>query len=188
MRSLLIALILSCLQYAPCVAQTLAGYREDEVRTRMKGAALDPAEGLWEIAGEGTLVAIERAGGGPRDDHAYNIVAVNTSELAIAAGTVMGHLRPGADANVYSAEIFTGRDDTGVVLTTPKKFTAHLSADGRSLTVNPDGTSLRLNWWRLMLPYLYRSLISPVERHDSQLNGFRRVYPSPDPPFAPRYL
>ena len=172
------------------VGPRLEAYREDSVRARMSEAPLHDVEGLWEVAGEGTLMAIERVTLPPVPDGAtvYAMVVVRSSALALREGTVMGFLAPGGERRVFDTRIYGSAVPSGTRLTSPSKFTATLSADSNFLSIKPYGRKLSLNWWRLLLPYMYRSLITSSHRDPGAVEGFRRVYPAPVPPISPRYL
>lgn len=169
--------------------RVLEGYREDSVTARMASAPLHDVEGLWEVAGEGTLMAVERVEHeAARGVTLYAMVVVRSASLALRPGTVMGYLTPGADRRVFDTRIYSGRAAGGTLLDSPKKYTATLSAEGEYLSVKPYGRKLNFNWWRLLLPYMYRSVLTATHREAGAIEGFRRVYPEPVPPLNPRYL
>lgn len=179
----------SVLDNVPRTSERLPGFRQDSVRTRMATAPLHDVEGLWEVAGQGSLMAIERtdarwAGGAT----VYAMVIVRSSSLALRPGTVIGYLTPGAEHGCYDSRIYGSRSASGISLSGPGRYTARLSDDSGFLSLKPYGRTLRLNWWRLLLPYMYRHAISPLEREPRGIEGFRRVWPAPFPPLNPRYL
>lgn len=165
-------------------AQVLEGYREDSVMARMAVRPLRPVEGVWEVAGEGSRIAVELTQTAPER---YSVVIVRGADPSLRPGTVMGWLTPAAARGAYAARIFTRRSDDGTLLLRPDSFTAQLDKDGAFLSIVPAGRKLRLNWWRMLLPYLYRQLVTPLEGTEPP-EGFIRVYPAPDPPLTPRYL
>ncbi|MCM1521649.1 MAG: hypothetical protein NC039_03230 [Muribaculaceae bacterium] len=168
----------------PQVSPILPGFREDSVRARMYESPLHEVEGLWEVAGEGTLMAVERVSSTPA---LYVMAVVYSADAALRPGTVMGWLTPGASAGSFDSRIYSSRRDEGTLLSSPAKYSARLADDGTSLTISPYGRKFRLNWWRLLLPYMYRSLVTPMERTKGNIEGFRRVYPE-STPLNPRYL
>lgn len=194
LRAPLIALLLiisplagakSVLDALPAASPVLDGYREDSVKARMAQAPLHAVEGLWELAGEGTLMAVERYGGGTPD--LYVVAVVYSADAAISPGTVMGWLTPAAAAGTFDARLYTSRSDEGTRLAGGDRFTARLTDDGEALIIKPYGRRFRLNWWRLLLPYTYRGAVTPLENSKDNIDGFRRVYPSRKPR-NPRYL
>lgn len=193
LRSLLLATLLaagvtagaggSLLDDIPARSEVLDGYREDSIRARLATEPLHAVEGLWEVAGEGSLMAVTRTS----TPGLYVMAAVRAADPAVRPGTVMGYLTAGAKRGSYDTRIYSSADDSGRVLVKPGKYEATLADDGATLAIRPYGRKLRINWWRLLLPYMYRHLVTQVERN-ADLQGFRRVYPEPMPPLNPRYL
>ncbi|MCM1162857.1 MAG: hypothetical protein NC339_01185 [Muribaculaceae bacterium] len=175
----------SVLDNLPARSPRLDGYREDSVRERMATAPLHEIEGLWEMAGEGSLMAVERYGSGR--PQLYVIAMVTATDAALRPGTVMGWLTPGAAAGTFDCRLYTSRTDEGTTLSKSESFSCRLADDGESLIIKPYGLKLRFNWWRLLLPYMYRGLVSPMERSKGDIDGLRRVYPRKTP-LNPRYL
>lgn len=167
----------------------LPGYESAErVTARMSQAPLHDIEGLWEMAGEGTLMAIERD---PATDGAsalYRMIVVRSAAIGVREGTVMGYLTPTSQRGSYDARIYTGLSDDHRRLTAPSRNVVTLVDDGARISFKPYGRTLRFNWWRLLLPYMYRSLVTPLERSRGDLDGCVRVYPAPSTPLNPRYL
>lgn len=168
----------------PAEGTVLAGFREDSVRARLSQMPLHDVEGLWEVAGEGSLMAVERTA----TSGVYVMALVCGSDPSLRPGTVMGYLTSGATRGSFEARIFTGRSESGVILTHPGHYSATLTGGGETLAIKPVGRAFRVNWWRLLLPYMYRSLITPLERESRDTEGFRRVYPPAAMPLNPRYL
>ena len=158
------------------------------VTARMSAAPLHDIEGLWEMAGEGTLMAIERD---PSTDGAsalYRMIVVRSAVVSLREGTVMGYLTPTSQRGSYDARIYTSQSDDRRRLTHPSRNVITITDDGTRISFRPYGRTLRFNWWRLLLPYMYRTLVTPVERSRGDLDGCVRVYPTPATPLNPRYL
>ncbi len=195
MRSLLAAIL--CLLSAPCLwaggvldtvgrsSEVLPGFREDSVRARLACRPLHAVEGIWEVAGEGSLMAIELVSESP---DLYVMAVVRSADPALRPGTVMGYLTPGASRGQFDTRIYTSMTDEGTLLTRPDSYAARLDDEGGFLSVRPYGRMFRVNWWRLLLPYMYRSVVTPIERPKGSADGFRRVYPRSSRPFNPVYL
>lgn len=167
----------------------LAGYESvATVTSRLAANPLHDIEGLWEMTGEGTLMAIERD---PATDGAsalYRMIVVRSASLSLREGTVMGYLTPTSKRGHYDARIFSSLSDDRTRLTKPSRNVIMLGDDGSRISFKPYGRILRFNWWRLLLPYMYRTLITPIERHRGDLDGCVRVFPTPANPLNPRYL
>ncbi len=172
----------------PTTSELLKGYRADSVTDRLAAMPLHDIEGLGEFTGQGTLMAIERDplthGAATR----YRMVAVRSSDLALRPGTVMGYLTPTSRRGRYDARIYTATTDEGTRLRKLARHTITLSDESSRIIIKPYGRLLRFNWWRLIFPYMYRSLITPIERREDDLDGCIRVYPPPAVPLNPVYL
>lgn len=167
----------------------LPGYESiARVTSRMAASPLHDIEGIWEMAGEGTLMAIERD---PATDGAsalYRMIVINSATISTRQGTVMGYLTPTSRRGSYDARIYTALSDDHRRLIRPSRNVITISDDGSRITFKPYGRTLRFNWWRLLLPYMYRSVITPIEHPRGDLDGCVRVYPAPAIPLNPRYL
>ncbi len=167
----------------------LPGYESiAKVTSRMAASPLHDIEGIWEMAGEGSLMAIERD---PATDGAsalYRMIVINSASISTRQGTVIGYLTPTSRRGSYDARIYTALSDDHRRLIRPSRNVISLSDDGSRITFKPYGRTLRFNWWRLLLPYMYRSVITPIEHHRGDLDGCVRVYPAPATPLNPRYL
>ncbi len=176
------------LDNVPATSELLPAYREDSVRVRMSSLPLHEIEGIWEFAGEGTYMAIERMPSSSGASTIYRMVAVRSSDLSTRPGTVMGYLTPSSRRGVYDARIYTTHTDDGTLLFRPETFTVTLGDGGTRITVRQYGKKFRFNWWRLIIPYMYRSVLTRVERPSGDIDGCVRIYPAPAKPLNPRYL
>lgn len=178
----------SVLDNIPAISELLPAYREDSVRQRLSSLPLHEIEGIWEFAGEGSYMAIERSHDTSGASTLYRMVTVRSTNLSIRPGTVMGYLTPSSKRGVYDARIYTSHTDDATRLFKPDTFTVTLGDDGSRITVKPYGKIFRFNWWRLVLPFMYRRVISRVERPAGDIEGCVRIYPAPAKPLNPRYL
>lgn len=198
MRPLSILLILlfmsgtltaSVLDDIPSRSERIEGYSTPTlVRQRMASMPLHDIEGLWEFAGEGSLMAIERVNGTHGAATLYRLVNVKSADISMREGTVMGYLTPTAKRRQYDARIYSSRSDDHTFLTRPSRNLITLSDDGTRILFKAYGRKFRFNWWRLLLPYMYRHLITPVENHPGDIEGCVKVFPEPSIPLNPRYL
>lgn len=178
------------LEDVPMQSPQLSGYTsEDSVRTRLRSIGMHAAEGVWEFAGTGTRVAVERIDTRRNADAStlYRIVALRSSDLTLRPGTVIGFMVTTAQRGVYDARIYTRTTPAGSALMFPEKFIVRLADSGSRLAANPYGRKLHFNWWRLV-PSSYRGLFTMEERDPGEIAGCVRVYPEPLPPIHPRYL
>lgn len=202
MRLLLLAILLWALPVGAKGKHTLdftsslpamaEGYSSlDSVRRRMSAMPLHELEGIWQLTGDGgSIIAIERipAAGTTEGITVYRMAVIESSEISVMPGTVIGYIAPSAKARQYDARIYTSRSDDYMMLTRPSRNLLTLSEDGTRLSFRPTSLKLRFNWWRLLLPYLYRGLVSPSTTDRQVEDGCIRLYPTPIPPLNPRYL
>lgn len=170
-------------------SERIEGYESVEaVRERLAALPLHEIEGLWEMAGEGSLMAIVRD---PATDGAstlYRMIVVRSASLSLREGTVMGYLTPTSQRGRYDARIYSSLSDDHTGLTGLTRNVISLGDDGSRIEFRPYGRKLRFNWWRLLLPYMYRTLVTPVDRPRGDIDGCIRVFPAPANPLNPRYL
>lgn len=167
----------------------LDGYESpDSVRARLASMPLHDIEGLWEMTGEGSLMAIERDPATDGASAVYRMIVVRSASVSVREGTVMGYLTPTSQRGQYDARIYSSLSDDHTRLIRPTRNVITLGDEGSRITFRSYGRKLRFNWWRLLLPYMYRTLITPIERSRGDLDGCVRVYPTPSNPLNPRYL
>ena len=167
----------------------LDGYESpDSVCARMASMPLHDIEGLWEMTGEGSLMAIERDPATDGASAVYRMIVVRSASVSVREGTVMGYLTPTSQRGQYDARIYSSLSDDHTRLIRPTRNVITLGDEGSRITFRSYGRKLRFNWWRLLLPYMYRTLITPIERSRGDLDGCVRVYPTPSNPLNPRYL
>ena len=167
----------------------LDGYESpDSVRARMASMPLHDIEGLWEMTGEGSLMAIERDPATDGASAVYRMIVVRSASVSVREGTVIGYLTPTSQRGQYDARIYSSLSEDHTRLIRPTRNVITLGDEGSRITFRSYGRKLRFNWWRLLLPYMYRTLITPIERSRGDLDGCIRVYPTPSTPLNPRYL
>ena len=180
------------LDFTTSLPQKAEGYGNiDSVRIRMSRMPLHEIEGIWQLTGDGgSIIAIERIPAVSMSGAitVYRMAVIESSEISVLPGTVIGYISPSAKARQYDARIYTSRSDDYSVLTHPTRNLLTLSDDATHLYFRPTSMKLRFNWWRLLLPYLYRGLVSPSTTERRVEDGCVRLYPTPFPPLNPRYL
>lgn len=164
------------------------GIDDAAVREMLTAHPSDAVEGIWSATADGARIAIipGMPPGSPKHSgNGYLLVILDSPRAGIVPGTVMGWCSPSARKGYYDSRIFTRCD--GVDLSSPRRFTLHLTDDARlSMTEVHEG--LEFVPWRI-LPYMFRSLLR--ERHDRvrELDGLLRIWPAGlGEPLKPRYL
>ena len=165
------------------------GYESaDSIVRRLSANPIDDAEGLWRIAGDGALIAIERFNSTDLPDShitLYSLTMVDAPQRHPRPGTLIGYMTPTARRGSFDAVIYSELNDA-VKLERPKKFVIALNGDGH-MSITPVKSGLKVNLWRLV-PYLFRFSVSVGSNRPAGLDGAIRVWPEPDPPTSPRYL
>ena len=164
------------------------GIDDAAVREMLTAHPSDAVEGIWSATADGARIAIipGMPPGFPKHSgNGYLLVILDSPRAGIVPGTVMGWCSPSARKGYYDSRIFTRCD--GVDLSSPRRFTLHLTDDARlSMTEVHEG--LEFVPWRI-LPYMFRSLLR--ERHDRarELDGLLRIWPAGlGEPLKPRDL
>lgn len=149
---------------------------------------LSPAEGIWEMAADGAMFAIERVDDSdsetlPRE---LRIVILRSPLRRVRPGAVMGTARPTVKPGVYEARINTKISELGA-LSLPRKFTLTLNGEQNAMTIQPFKSPVKVNFLR-MIPYLYRAVRLQDSRPEG-LDGAIKIYPpQPVNPLTPVYL
>lgn len=179
----------SVLDAMPRSSSVLSGYEDfDTVASRLASQALHTVEGVWRFPSEGTLMAVELDRKSPFGEATvYRMVIIKASDMALRPGTLMGWLTPTAKRGVYDARIFSAVRPDGVTLHLPKSYTLTLDDADSRLKMAAYGTKFRFNWWRIF-PYMYRNLVTRLEKSPGDIYGCVRVFPEPEIPVEPRYL
>ncbi|MDE6371259.1 MAG: hypothetical protein K2K92_07200, partial [Duncaniella sp.] len=167
----------------------LHGYgSQAEVTRRMSASPLHSIEGIWQLTGESTILAVERDPLTSGPAALYRIVLISSDCLSLPPGTVVGYLTPTAVTGKYDSRLFRALSDDHTRLTSLSPFTITLSNDASSFTFSPTGSRLHFNWWRLVLPYLYHGVVTSRQGSTAPARGCLRLYPAPAVPFSPVYL
>ncbi len=185
----LFAIILLAVSPLLIRGEILNGYLSvDSVSRRMESRPLCPAEGIWEMAADGAVFAVERTDVSdtevlPRE---LRLVIIRSPQRRVRPGSVMGTARPTVKPGVYEARLNTKIADLDG-LTVPRKFLLKVNEAGSTLTIEPFKSPVKINLFRL-IPYLYRA----VRLQDSRpqgLDGAIRIYPPTTAnPLTPVYL
>lgn len=159
-----------------------------EVTARMSGAPLHSIEGVWQLTGQSTVLAVERDSLTSGPASLYRLVLISSDCLSLPPGTVVGYLTPSPRSGIYESRLYRSIADDHTRLTSLAPFTVTLSDDSSRFTFTPVGKRLQFNWWRLVLPYLYRGVLSSRQGSSAPSHGCMRLFPAPAVPFNPVYL
>lgn len=170
----------------PRSAPVIEGYTSvDSVASRIASYGPHHIEGLWSIAGESSIIAIERTAPG---SDTYRIVAVLPSDRAIMPGTLMGIATASASGELYDAALYTSTTTDRRALAWPKHFTIQLTDSHSRLSFKKVRSRYSLDITRL-LPYMVRRVIRQNRGGDgSSTPGCVKIFPLPSNPASPVYL
>lgn len=185
----LVGIILSLLVCVGLSAESLPGYSTvDSVAARMASLPLCPVEGIWQMAADGAVFAVERVDPSetetlPRE---LRLVVIRSPQRRVRPGSVMGTARPTVKPGVYEARLNTRIADLGA-LTLPRSFLLTVGHERSTLTIEPVKSPLKFNLLRL-IPYLYR-VVKVQDSRPKGLEGAVRIYPPVTAnPLTPVYL
>lgn len=149
-------------------------------------AHLDAIEGVWRYTHEMMTVAVERFSDPSFASRiAYRIVLLESDDLIILPGTVIGYIAPSADSHKFEMWLYSERLES--TLYSPTRLIATL--DGGVLTCRRPvevNVRVRVNFARF-LPGIFKgvSIIPGVTTEELPV-GFRRICPTL-PSGAPDY-
>ncbi|MDE6294714.1 MAG: hypothetical protein K2M03_01480 [Muribaculaceae bacterium] len=143
----------------------------------IKGAT--GAEGLWEYPGDGITVLIVRD---DYDKYKYSIRVVESDDVRLKPGMLMGHLYESAQAGKYRMSLYTSMEhglpaklkDCYAVLS---KDMQTLTVESAKVTVKVGASTLLPVFWNKLRLSLRLNVTNPLEKLPE---GLRRIYPSYD--------
>lgn len=185
----LLALIIGALSVISAGAEIRQGYSTvDSVAARLEQMPLCPAEGIWQMAADGAVFAIERETPSATETmpRQLRLTIIRSPHRRVRPGSVMGSAHPTVKPGVYEATLNTRIADlSGLEL--PRRFLLTLNSDGTAITIEPYKSPVKVNLFRL-IPYLYR-VVRVQESRPQGLDGAVRIYPAPTVnPLTPTYL
>ena len=160
----------------PATTVVLPGVDEATMKEKFAEMPLQQLEGIWEYPNEEMKLAIERYSG--EQNVAYRIILLESTDLELLPGTVVGYIAPSADAKKFQLWIYTQSSQTG--LKAPMECVATLSADATSLTFVPPHYKMkvRINMIRFFTNIFRGVSVIPEKVEEKLPVGFRKVYPA----------
>ena len=153
----------------------LAGLDVDSMRVRLDETDMQPLEGIWYYPDEEMTLGIERYKG--RHNIGYRIILLESSDINVMPGTVIGYIASSAVDNKYRLWLYSQRDH--VTLMKPLECVATLNSAATTLTFDPPHwkVKVRVNIARF-LPSLFNGVSIIPEKVEERLpQGFRKIYP-----------
>ncbi len=178
---LLRAMILSCIYLTHWIsAGARTGVRDiQEARDICDSRPLTAPEGIWLYPDDQVTVLIfASSAAGPNSLPQYDITVVDSSDVRMSPGTVIGKIESTPDVQNYKMTLFTSRK--GNIPVSPRECLATLDKDGDVFYVKGKKLKIRFNPMSL-LPRFWRiariSTGNPLQRLPA---GMVRIYPSYD--------
>lgn len=153
----------------------------DSIMTSLATRPIDPIEGVWQFMPDEATIVIEATSSGH-----FKLTVVDSPDVSIIPGTIMGTASLSAKQGTYDALIATKYDGDSYTFSSHHHFTLTLSDENSSLIFNEYSTGTTVNLWR-MVPYMFRHSITKKNTRPSGLDGCHRIYP-PSTPTSPIYL
>lgn len=163
----------------PDEAEILRDYSIDNQMKRMEHLALQPIEGIWDYREEMMTVAIERFTSPQFSRHiSYRIVLLESEDLELLPGTVIGYMAESADNSKYELWIYS--EQSGTKLSSPQHCVATLSDNTLAFKQMKElKVKVRVNFARF-LPSLFRGItVAPEIKNEPLPVGFKKRYPLP---------
>jgi hypothetical protein len=163
----------------PFRGEVLNGYEESVVRARCDSMDLQPIEGLWYYPEEEMTVMIERCEGTKLPEaQDYRIVLVDSEDVSLLPGTVIGYCKPTADARKYKVWIY-GEQKLSI-LENLQACLGELSEDASLMLIKRNEVKMRvrMNFTRFLPTLLNGLSVTATNSNDVKFpDGFRKIYP-----------
>lgn len=186
--SILTAFVASVFIYAgakaniepPEKSPILYGYSESFVKKQLDTGTADHIEGIWEFPEDRVTVAVETAA--TSSDFlpfSYQIVILESDNLEIVPGTILGYIADSGIDNEFNIWIYSSCNDSGI-LSAPVKCYAKLTENYRTIKIEKPGIEpvIRINFARF-LPGFFKGLyVSFKKKNVNSPAGMRKIYPT----------
>lgn len=167
-----------------CAAPQTVAYDIDMAEEICKQLPLENVEGIWLYPEDKVKVMVLKDRNSIDMTPVYEISVVETEDVRLRPGEILGHLYATPQENTFKIELNTERKND--LLLKPKTVTATLSASGDSFIFkrqkSPFKARLNLNFNRL-LPGFWKIISTGVTQttgNVEQPTGMIKIYPSYD--------
>lgn len=147
----------------------------DSVEARLDHLPLQGAEGLWQMTGDGAIVAILPADRPDAPSGSCIMVMVEAPARHPRPGTLIGYMVPTAKQGVYELRMYT-RLRADLTLDRQRSFLLTTTQGGNRFSLSTVKPKVRFNLWR-MAPYMFRYSVHIRGDQRDGLNGALRMYP-----------
>ena len=159
----------------PPQSVVLPGIDTEQMKERFAESDMQPLEGIWYYPDEEMTLAIEKWEG--EHNIGYRLVLLESTDLELLPGTVMGFIEESAVDNKYRLWLYTERSK--VTLASPAQCVATLNSDATSLTFDPPHwkVKVRVNFVRLFSTIFRGVSVIPEKVEEKLPVGFKKIYP-----------
>ena len=154
----------------------LPGIDTQGMKERFDESDLQPLEGIWYYPDEEMTLAIEKWNG--QHNIAYRIILLESTDLELLPGTVVGFIEQSAVDNKFRLWLYTQRSK--ITLVSPAQCVATLNKQATSLTFDPPHwkVKVRVNFVRLFSTIFRGVSVIPDIQEEKLPAGFRKIYPT----------
>ncbi len=158
--------------------EILKGYDEETVKSRCDAGDLHPIEGVWYYPDEKITLVIERCESGVNNVlYDYRLVLVDSEDMSLYPGTVIGYCTPTVDSDKFKLWIYCEQHES--VLENPQMCVASLNNTADELVIERSEVKMkvRVNFSRFLPKLLKGVSVVPSKKEVKAPEGFKKVYP-----------
>lgn len=162
----------------PFRCEILKDYDEESVKARCDATDLQPLEGIWYYPDERMTIVIERCEN-PLNNNVqdYRFVLVDTDDMSLLPGTVIGYCSPTVDGSKYKLWIYS--EQKGSILENPQMCVATLDGNNDEIHIERSEVKMkvRVNFSRFLPKLLKGISIVPSKKEVKAPEGLMKIYP-----------
>lgn len=145
----------------------------DSLKTYLREDSRSPIEGIWQISGEGAVIAISRK---PASKANFEVSIIDSPALEVLPGTIVGELTTtGADDMWEARFVRAGKAGQALPRVGSRDFMCRLVSPG-VLRFSSFRKNRKISLWR-WIPYLFRVSVSEKPTRPADADGARMLYP-----------
>lgn len=162
----------------PFRGEILKDYDEESVKARCDATDLQPLEGIWYYPDERMSIVIERCDNTLNNNvQDYRLVLIDTDDMELLPGTVIGYCLPTVDGSKYKLWIYS--EQKGSILENPQMCVATLDGNNDEIHIERSEVKMkvRVNFSRFLPKLLKGISIVPSKKEVKVPEGFKKIYP-----------
>lgn len=177
-RRTVISAIFLCLAASWLPGTSVLAMTRREAREIIDVRGSDPLSGIWQLGGDGAVIAIvpERS-----TTARFEIYLLDSPDMSVIPGNQIGTAVATGQPGRYDVSL----DGTQNIVRKKRRFIFTIDDTGH-LKINPYKQGKKVALWRL-IPYMFRVSVSDVDTRPSTVDGAIKIYP-PSPGQTPTLL